>query len=126
MAHNLTKEVTPEVALCSFSSPGSGGVFPVFVNGTFTPSISNAIITLAAGYEYHIISSTSALSLPSTVTHVVNGVSETGYAIISTAFASGLDQIQSSIIADSSVSFYISCNGATGVNSRIQIWRFPL
>lgn len=126
MAHNLTKEVTPEVALCSFSSSGSGAVTPVFDSGTFTPAISGTVITLAAGYEYHIISSTSATTLPSTVTHVVNGVAETGYAIISTDFASGLDQIQSSIIADSNASFYISCNGATGVNSRIQIWRFPL
>jgi hypothetical protein len=126
MSYGLVKEVTPEVAICSFSSSGSGNVTFVFDSGSFTPSIATTVITLPAGYEYHIISSPAAVSAPSTVNHIVNGVSETGYAIISTGFASGLDQIQSSIIADASVTFSLACNSATGVNSRLQIWRFPL
>ena len=51
MSYNISRYVSPALAICSFSSAGAGVVTFSFINGNFSPMISGAQIALDAGYE---------------------------------------------------------------------------
>ena len=125
MSYNVGRSVGIALAICSFSSAGAGNVTFSFINGDFTPSISTSTITLAAGFEYFIISSPT-ISVATNYYHIVDGVNGTSYSVATTATTSGLDEQISSIQADASVTFSLYADQALTSNSRLQIWRFPL
>jgi len=105
MSYNIARQVSPQVAILSFSSAGAGNVvFASFL--TSSPVTSSA--TAATFY------------------HIVDGVNGTSYSIVSTSFTSGLDQQIESIQSDATTTFSLNCNQATSSNSRLEIWRIPL
>lgn len=125
MSYNVARNVTPQLAICSFSSSGAGNVTFSFVNGDFTPSIASDVITLEAGFEYFIIS-TPTITVATNYKHVIDGVDQTTYSVAATSTTSGLDENTSSIQADASATFSLYADQAITNNSRLQVWRFHL
>lgn len=125
MSYNVARNVTPQLAICSFSSSGAGNVTFSYINGDFTPSIASDVITLDAGFEYFIIS-TPTITVATNYKHVIDGVNQTTYSVTATSTTSGLDENTSSIQADASATFSLYADQAITNNSRLQVWRFPL
>jgi len=128
MSYNVARQVSPQVAILSFSSAGAGNVDFASVNGQFsTTGIGTSTLQLEAGYEYFLISSpVTASATGATFYHIVNGVNRTSYSIVSTSVTSGLDQQIESIQSDSTTTFSLHCSQATSSNSRLEVWRMPL
>ena len=128
MSYNIARQVSPQVAILSFSSAGAGNVDFVSVNGQFSiTGTGTSTLQLEAGYEYFLTSSPVTSSATSaTFYHIVDGVNGASYSIGATSFTSGLDQQIESIIAVSVVTFSVYCNQATSSNSRLELWRIPL
>lgn len=125
MSYKVARRVNPQVAICSFSSSGAGNVAFSFVSGDFTPSIASDVITLGAGYEYFIVSSPS-ITAATSYRHIIDGVNGDLYPASTTSLTSALDDQYSSIQADAAVTFSLYATLAVTLNSRLQIWRFPL
>lgn len=128
MSYNVARQVSPQIAILSFSSAGAGNVDFVSVNGQFSiTGAGTSTIQLEAGYEYFLTSSPVISSASSaSFYHIVDGVNGTSYSIVATSFTSGLDQQVESIQANSTTSFSLYCDQATTSNSRLEIWRIPL
>lgn len=127
MAYNIARQVSPSVAICSFSSSASGLVTFSFINGDFSPNISTTNLTLGAGYEYFLVSSPATVSaVTATYEILIDSVSQGIYPIRSTSLTGSLDEKFDSVLADSSVLFQINADAALNTNSRLQIWRIPL
>lgn len=128
MSYNVARQVSPQIAILSFSSAGAGNVDFVSVNGQFSiTGAGTSTIQLEAGYEYFLTSSPVISSASSaSFYHIVDGVNGTSYSIAATSFTSGLDQQVESIQANSTTSFSLYCDQATTSNSRLEIWRIPL
>ena len=128
MAYNIARQVSPQVAILSFSSAGAGNVDFASVNGQFSINgTGTSTIQLDAGYEYFLTSSpVTSSATAATFYHIVDGVNGTSYSIAATSFTSGLDQQIESIQSDATSTFSLNCNQATSSNSRLEIWRIPL
>lgn len=128
MSYNVARQVSPQVAILSFSSAGAGNVDFVSVNGQFSiTGTGTSTLQLEAGYEYFLTSSPVTSSAASaSFYHIVNGVNGSSYSISATSLTSGLDQQIESIQSDATSTFSLNCNQATSSNSRLEIWRIPL
>jgi hypothetical protein len=126
MSYNISRSVTPSLAICSFSSAGAGLVTFTFVNGEYTPTISGSQITLEQGYEYFLSVSPSTGGASATYATIIDGVTGTSYPISTTSTSTSLDQKMESILSDASSTFEITGSAALSSNSRLEIWRIPL
>ncbi len=128
MSYNVARQVSPQIAILSFSSIEAGNVDFVSVNGQFSiTGTGTSTLQLEAGYEYFLTSSPVTSSATSaTFYHIVDGVNGASYSIGATGFTSGLDQQIESIIAVSVVTFSVYCSQVTSSNSRLELWRIPL
>ena len=128
MSYNVARQVSPQIAILSFSSAGAGNVDFASVNGQFSiTGAGTSTIQLEAGYEYFLTSSPVISSASSaSFYHIVNGVNGTSYSIAATSFTSGLDQQVESIQSNNITTFSLYCDQATTTNSRLEIWRIPL
>jgi len=53
MSYNIARQVSPQVAILSFSSAGAGNVVFASVNGQFSiTGTGTSTLQLEAGYEY--------------------------------------------------------------------------
>jgi hypothetical protein len=126
MSYNISRYVSPALAICSFSSAGAGVVTFSFINGDFTPMISGTQIALDAGYEYFLTVSPSTSVASATYATIIDGVTGTSYPISTTSTSTPLDQKMESILSDAASIFEITGSAALSSNSRLEIWRIPL
>jgi hypothetical protein len=113
MSYNIARQVSPQVAILSFSSAGAGNVVFASVNGQFSiTGTGTSTLQLEAGYEYFLTSSpVTSSATAATFYHIVDGVNGTSYSIVSTSFTSGLDQQIESIQSDATSTFYLRFGG---------------
>lgn len=127
MSYNVARQVSPQIAILSFSSAGAGNVDFALINGQFSiTGTGTSTLQLDGGYEYFLTSSPVVASASASFYHIVNGVNGSSYTISATSLTSGLDQQIESIQSDSISTFSLNCSQATGSNSRLEIWRIPL
>lgn len=127
MSYNVSRKVSPDLALCSASSVASGYVDFAFVAGSFTPTISGATLTLEAGFEYYI-TTCLAITVDASASYFteIDGVAGTSYYLAAVTVDSGKDEQWDSILSQTNTAFKVNCNQSVSSNSRIIIWRFPL
>lgn len=127
MSYNISRKVSPGLALCSASSIASGYVDFAFVSGSFTPSISGSQITLGSGFEYYIITCL-AITTDTAASYFteIDGVAGNSYYLAAVTVDSGKDEQWDSILSQTNTAFKVNCNQVVSSNSRIIIWRFPL